>query len=272
MGRAAVIKKAARIAADVIVYLFVVICIISVILTIATKKDKDGTAVLFGYQMRFVKTASMEKCDITYDKIKEYDIKDIKKNSLLFIETVPEDDAEAFQWFSDLRIGDVLTFKYVYGLKQETITHRITAKEPTYDASGNITGYVIDLMGDNRNSDDGTLYQQIDTSTNDTAYNYIVGKVVAQNYFFGLVSSALKSVLGLILLIMVPCAVIIILEVIRVVNVINKSKKEEAENALRARQDEIDELKRKLSSLEDSKASKSPDLGAQNASAEGSDK
>ena len=225
MDRTRTVKKIAKIASDVIVYLFVAICIFSVVLTIATKKDSDGTAVLFGYQLRFVKTQSMEKCDITYDQIKNYDIKDIKKNSLLFIETVPEDEDEAFRWFTDLRIGDVLTFKYVYGLKQETITHRITKIDPTYDSTGAVKGYIIDLMGDNRNADDGTLYQQIDTSTNDTAYNYIIGKVVSQNYLLGLISSALKSVVGLILIIMVPCAIIIILEVIRVVNVINKDKR-----------------------------------------------
>ena len=253
MDKKALGKRILSILGDVVLFLFIAICLFVVVITIVSKKDVDGTANVFGHQLRFVKTASMEKCDLTYDEIKQYKIKDIPINSLLFIETVPIDnDAKALEWYSNVRVGDVLTIKYVYDFKQETITHRVTAIEEHKNESGILDGYHITLMGDNRTGDNETLTQEIYTY-HENDLNHVVGKVVSQNYFLGLVAAALKSPLGLILIIMVPCAIIIITEVARVVNIINADKREKTEREKREKQQEIDDLKEKLRQLEEAK-------------------
>ena len=51
----------------------------------------------------------------------------------------------------NVKVGDVLTFRYVYAT-QVTITHRITSI--TEEANGE---FIIELAGDNKNSEDGQL-------------------------------------------------------------------------------------------------------------------
>ena len=252
MDKRALFKRIAAILGDVLLFAFIGICCFVVVLTIVSKKDVDGTATIFGYQLRFVKTASMEKCDATYDEIKQYDIKDIPINSLLFIETVPKDEAQALQWYSEIKVGDVLTFKYVYDYKQETITHRVTDINEYYDGDGVLLGYDITLRGDNIPEGTNAQEQYIYTYEPE-ALNYVVGKVVSQNRFLGLLAAALKTPLGLILVVMVPCSVIIITEVVRVVNLLNADKKEKAEREKSEKQKEIDDLKERLRQLEEAK-------------------
>ena len=252
MDKKALFKRIAAILGDVLLFAFIGICCFVVVLTIVSKKDVDGTATIFGYQLRFVKTASMEKCDATYDEIKQYAIKDIPTNSLLFIETVPKDEAQALEWYSEIKVGDVLTFKYVYDYKQETITHRVTDIKEYYDGDGVLLGYDITLRGDNIPEGTNAQEQYIFTYEPE-ALNYVIGKVVSQNRFLGLLAAALKTPLGLILVVMVPCSIIIITEVVRVVNLLNADKKEKAEREKSEKQKEIDDLKEKLRQLEEAK-------------------
>ena len=86
-------KKVWSIVSNVLLYLFIAICLIGVILTITAKKDEDGTATIFGMQMRLVISPSMEKCDAT--DVSDFEIKDIPVNSMVFIEVVPTDPTEA---------------------------------------------------------------------------------------------------------------------------------------------------------------------------------
>ncbi|MBR5140666.1 MAG: S26 family signal peptidase, partial [Clostridia bacterium] len=151
------IKKIVKIAANILLYLFIAVCIFSVILTISSKKDIDGTATIFGTQMRSVLTSSMEKCDAT--DVSGFEIKDIPAGSMIFVDVVPEDPEKAQEWYADLKVGDVLTFKYVY-VRQETITHRIVDIQPNQDG-----GYTINLEGDNKGTDSATLAQTINTAT-----------------------------------------------------------------------------------------------------------
>ena len=64
-------------------------------LTITAKKDKDGTATILGTQMRLVTTSSMEKSPAT--DVSGFKVKHIPVNSMVFIDVVPEDPAEAGQ-------------------------------------------------------------------------------------------------------------------------------------------------------------------------------
>lgn len=235
-------KKAAKIILDVILYLFLAVCLFGVIVTIASKKDADGTANIFGRQVRFVQSSSMEKCDQT--DVSDFKIKDIPVKSLVFIKTVPKDDDKAAEWYASLKVGDVLTFKYVYG-KQETITHRIVDISPKEDGSG----YIITLEGDNKAADGGNLTQTIDTSLTDSP-NYIIGKVTATSYFLGLFAYALKTPVGIVCIIIIPCFIVIAFEVIRIVSVIHADKNKADKEKEEAQKNELEELKRKLAALE----------------------
>lgn len=235
-------KKAVKIVLDVILYLFLAVCLFGVIVTIASKKDADGTANIFGRQVRFVQSSSMEKCDQT--DVSDFKIKDIPVKSLVFIKTVPKDDDKAAEWYASLKAGDVLTFKYVYG-KQETITHRIVDISPKEDGSG----YIITLEGDNKAADGGNLTQTIDTSLTDSP-NYVIGKVTATSYFLGLFAYALKTPVGIVCIIIIPCFIVIAFEVIRIVSVIHDDKNKADKEKEEAQKNELEELKRKLAALE----------------------
>ena len=249
MEKKELIKKIGKIAGNVVLYAFIVIALIGVLLTITAKKDADGTATIFGRQMRFVLSPSMEKCEDT--DVSNFEIKDIPTKSVIFIEVVPDDPAEAEQWYADLKVGDVLTFKYVY-VTQETITHRITRIEPKADG-----GYLIDLEGDNKAAESETLMQTIDTSEVNSP-NYIIGKVVGLNYPLGLFVNLLKEPAILICFVILPSVAIIIFEIIRLVGLFGAEKKQKEQEEKEKQQSELDELRRRLAQLEAEKSGEAP--------------
>ena len=159
---------------------------------------------------------------------------------------MPTDPAEADAWYRSIKVGDVLTFRYVY-TSQLTITHRvvgITEKETG--------GFIIELEGDNKDSDSKLLRQVIDTSE-PNALNYVIGKVTGQAYLFGLFLTILKQPVGLICIIIIPCFLIILLEVIKIISVVNAEKKKRAQEETQKKDDELEELRRRLAELESSK-------------------
>jgi hypothetical protein len=245
MDKKQVLKKTLKITGDVLLYAFVIICLFSVLLTITAKKDPDGTATIFGRQMRYVQTASMEKCDET--DVSKFEIKDIPVNSMIFIEAVPKNAEEAAAWYSDLKVGDVLTFKYVY-LRQETITHRIIAIEEK--ATG---GYIIKLAGDNKSENSENLVQVIDTS-DANSMNYVIGKVTSTNYLFGLFITTLKHPAGIVCLIIMPAFAIMLFEIYKVMKLINADKKSKENAERQAQKNELEELRRRLAELEANKS------------------
>lgn len=234
-------KKIAKIVGNVLFYAVILITLAGVLLTITAKKDADGTATVFGMQMRFVLSPSMEKNDAT--DVSNFEIQDIPTKSVIFVEVVPDDPKEAEKWYSELAVGDVLTFKYVY-VTQETITHRITSIEPKETG-----GYIIELEGDNKSENSDTLSQTIDTSKTDSP-NYVIGKVVGQNYPLGLFVNLLKNPAVLICGVILPAVGIIIYEVIKLTNLFGAEKKKKEEEEKEKQKSELDELRRKLAELE----------------------
>lgn len=214
---------------------------------------------LFGYEMRLVVSPSMEKCDET--DVSGYEIKDIPVNSLVFIETVPEDEEESRDWYAALKVGDVLTFRYVY-TTQETITHRIVEIEANENG-----GYTIVLEGDNKNSETGALQQVIDTSQTDSP-NYVIGKVTGKSVALGYLITAVQSPWGLIFIVIIPCLIIIVIEIIRIAGVLSQKKKEAAKAEQQKKDEEIEELKRRLAAVE-SAANEGSQTAAGNVPAEG---
>ena len=235
------IKKIGKIVLNVFLYIFLAICIFSVFLTVLSKRDSDGAAEIFGYQMRVVTSESMAKCEHT--DVSSYEIKDIPLRSMVFIKVMPDDAAKADEWYRDLKVGDVLTFRYVYG-KQVTITHRVTSI--TEKETG---GFVIELAGDNKDADNGQLYQTIDTSVPNNT-NYVIGKVVGQAYLFGVIMSYLMQPIGIVLAIILPCLIIMMLEVIKIAKVLSSDKKMKDEEEKAQKDNELEELRRRLAELE----------------------
>ncbi len=231
------LKKALKIAGDVLVLLVIAFAMFVLVVTISAKKDSDGTDTVFGRQLRFVQSDSMAACSQT--DVSGYKIKSIPVKSCVFVEVAPESDTEKNAWYGSLKVGDVLTFKYVY-TKQETITHRIV--EIREKETG---GFIIILEGDNKNSDSKLLRQEIDTSLADSP-NYVIGKVTGQSYFIGLLVYALKTPVGIVCLIIIPCMVIIAFEVLRLVKLFGKEKKAQLQEQQEKQANEIEELKRQL--------------------------
>lgn len=249
MEKTQIVKKVGKIAANILLYVFIAVCLFSVILTISSKKDADGTATIFGVQMRSVLSPSMEKCDAT--DVSGYEIKDIPTGSMVFIEVVPEDPEEAAQWYANLKIGDVLTFKYVY-VKQETITHRITGIRQNADG-----GYTIRLEGDNKNSDSDTLTQTINTSEKNSP-NYVIGKVTGQSYLLGLFVKTMKSPVGLICIVIIPSLIIVILEILKIIKLLGADKRKKEQEEKERTANELDELRRRLAEYEAGKPTETP--------------
>lgn len=234
-------KKIVRIILDVLLYVFLAICLFIVIITVSSKRSPDGASRIFGYEMRVVVSDSM--AESKYTDVSKYEIGSIPIESAVFIETVPEDPSEANEWYKSIKKGDVLTFRYVYGT-QRTITHRVTSiKEKP---SG---GFEIMLTGDNKTSEEGQLTQMIDTSEANSP-NYIIGKVVGTSYAVGKVLTFLKNPAVIIFLIIVPCLGIVLFEIVKIIKVFGADKKLRDKEEKEKQQSELDELRRKLAELE----------------------
>ncbi len=250
MSKKETVKKVISIVSNVLMYVFLALCLFMVVVSVAAKKDpnrgkySDGAVTVFGHQMLFVKSDSMEKNE--YFDAEDYKIKDIPVKSMVFVEVCPDNEAEFNEWCDELEIGDVLTFRYYY-TSQVTITHRI--KDIEEQETG---GYKITLEGDNRSSPDSVGEQILytDRQFNDDNYNYVIGKVVGQSYLLGLLIYASKQPLGIVLLIILPCVIIIVLEVIRIVSTLNAEKAEKVKVAQQAQEDEIEKLKQQLAQLQ----------------------
>ena len=191
--------------------------------------------------MRVVTSDSMAECELT--NVSDYEIKDIPLGSMVFIQLVPEDKAEADEWYRSLKVGDVLTFKYVYST-QVTITHRIVSIDEKETG-----GFLIELAGDNKNSENSQLYQVIDTSLAGST-NYVIGKVTGQSLAFGSVVSALKEPLVIVFVIIVPCVAIVLYEIIKLVRVFGSERKKQEQAEREKKDKELEELRSKIAELE----------------------
>ena len=237
-------NKIGNIIGNVVMYIFLAICIFAIILTVFSEKDVDGASEIFGYQMRVVTSDSMGKSE--YTDVSGYKIKSIPINSMVFVKMLPEDAVEKEEWYDGIEIGDVITFRYLYS-SQVTITHRVVDKVANGEG-----GWIFYLEGDNKNSDSDLLKQVINTSETNSP-NFIIGEVVGQNYLFGLFLSILKKPIGTICIVIIPCFIIILLEVLKIVGVVNADKKKREQDEMAKKDEELEALRRKLAELEANK-------------------
>ena len=252
----AIVKKVLKITGNVLVYLLMAIAIFVLVISITSKKDSDGTATVFGYQLRFVQSDSMEECELT--DVSKFEIKSIRVKSCVFVDVAPESEEEKAEWYKSLKVGDVLTFKYVY-VKQETITHRIVGFSE--DRS------LIYLEGDNKDSDGDTLTQVIDVTAVATP-NYVIGKVIGQSYLLGMFMRVINSPVGLICVVIIPSVLIILWEVLKIIRVLGADKRRAQEEEAARQQEEIEALKRRLEELEGKPTPEAPAADASGAQSE----
>lgn len=239
-------KKIGSVVINTLLCLFLAICIFTVFLTIFSKRSSDGAAEIFGYQMRVVTSDSMAKSEHT--DVSNFEIKDIPIRSMVFVQVKPEEPAEAVEWYRSLKVGDVLTFRYVYAT-QVTITHRITSI--TEKANGE---FIIELAGDNKNSEDGQLIQVIDTSIPNNT-NFVIGKVTGQAYLLGVIMSFLMQPIGIIFIVIIPCFIIMVVEIVKLTKALTADKKSKAKKEAAEKDRELEELRRRLAELEKEKGS-----------------
>lgn len=258
MDKKQMLKKTGSILLNVIMYVFLIVALFAVIMSISAKKGEDGTATMFGHQLRFVQSDSMGKSQHT--DVSKYKIKSIPVKSLIFVEVKPESGAAEDAWYDSLKVGDVLTFRYKY-VKQETITHRITEIEELE------SGYKITLKGDNKTTENSNVIEQViytdPTEADDpdgARFNYVIGKVVGQSYPLGLLIGVLKGPVGIVFIVILPSLLIIVFEVIKIVRVFGEEKRKKAENEKQQQKDtisaqasELEELKKRLAELEQGK-------------------
>ncbi len=232
---------------NIFTYVFLAISLMMLVLTITSKKDIDGATSIFGYQIRIVVSESMARSNKTFNTIKKYPIKSIPVKSVVLIKTIPNKEEKKDKFIDNIKIGDVLTFKYVIGSKQEIITHRVINLTDQKD------GLFVELKGDNvsDNSLINTTSQIIDVG-DENSPNYIIGKVVAKSHLLGIVLYSLKQPLGMALLIIIPSIIIMVVEIIKITSYIYSIKKKKAENELTSKELELQELKLKLQKLEKS--------------------
>ena len=234
-------KRVLSIIGNVFLWLFLALCLVMLIFSIVAKRSDDGAVNIFGHEMRLVLSGSMERNDET--DVSGFDIKDIPTKSLVITEVVPEDDEEANEWYGKLKVGDVLTFRYLT-TSQETITHRITAIEKlTY-------GYMITLRGDNVTQDETGQVIYTDDRMNPQPANHVLGKVVHVSVVLGNIIYILQQPIGIALVIIVPAAIIIIFQIVRIVTVIGGEKRKKTEAKQAEQESEIEALKRRLAEME----------------------
>ena len=233
-------KKMSGTLFNVVLYVFLAVCVLSVFLTVFSKKD-DGATEVGGYQLRIVTSDSMAACELT--DVSAFEIKDIPIRTMVFVEVMPDDPTEADVWYRALKVGDVLTFRYVYST-QVTITHRITSI--TEKETG---GFIIELAGDNKTSEDGQLKQVIDTSLPYNT-NYVIGKVTGTSYLFGVVMSFLMKPISIVLIVILPCFAIIMLEVIKIMRMLSADKRKKEIAKREEIEGELEELRNRLAQLQ----------------------
>lgn len=233
-------KKISLTVANGLVFLFLIVCVLTVLFVLLGRNERDGGVEVFGYRLLIVTTDSMAESEET--DVSGYEIGSLPSKTLIFVKTVPEDREEAKAFYEGLREGDVLTFRYVY-TNQITITHRLIDKEPKDG------GYILTLMGDNKSSQTHLSTQTIDT-TEFNSMNYVIGKVTGSSFLLGSILSFLKTPLALVLFIILPCLAIMIHEIVKLVRLAGAEKREREEKERAAKEEEILALRQKIAALE----------------------
>lgn len=140
---------------------------------------------------------------------RDYDISSIPTGSLILIRDVPSDSD---QFYSSLKVGDVLTFDYEHPVSHElmVVTHRIIG----ITESGGV--YTYTLKGDSIADDPTNGSEQVVTSDSGD----IIGKVVGVSHWLGVLAMFVSTWTGKVCLILIPCLILIASEVRNIVRIL----------------------------------------------------
>lgn len=218
------------------VYTLMALSILLLCFVIVSKKNQEKDVSIFGYQVRMVISESMDHSTMSQEEISKIptgNIPSLPLKSMIFIQTI--DEKHPNEWYESLKVGDVITFKYVY-MKQETITHRLIDKKKVED------GFILTFAGDNQSIQGEVAKQIIDTRETDSP-NYVIGKVVYKNVFLGKLFYLFNQPIGIGCILILPSIIIIILEIMKIMNAFHDIKKNQQE-------DEINLLKKRIETLQ----------------------
>ena len=259
--------KIVNIILDVLFVAFAVFAITAIIFRSTTSNNKNGRSIN-GTQLRTVQTGSMaENNHIDPETYKTYEIKTLPINTLISIKEVTEKNSDKF--YSDLKVGDVVTFVYYTTINnkkgQYVFTHRLTAKDEVTD------GYRLTLMGDAEKPSGGVQIVYTNPTTAEQSFSYVIGKVTWSNHPVGEVVSFVKSRNGILFLVVLPCSLLFIYEIGKIIYLINKDKKAkkqlkmaETETQLNSSQAEIEALKAQLAALQNKEEQGKADIDGHN--------
>ena len=162
-----------------------------------------GSLDFGGTEAKIVVSGSMD------GEPRDYDIRTIPTGSLILIRDVPSDSD---QFYSSLKVGDVLTFDYEHPVSHEkmVVTHRIVG----ISESGGV--YTYTLKGDSIADDPTNGSEQVVTSDSGD----VIGKVVGVSHWLGVLAVFVSTWTGRLCLILIPCIVLIASEVRNIVRIL----------------------------------------------------
>ena len=255
-------KSKFRRALSITGYIFLFLLLILDVLLIIGKlnSSSNGVSNFFGTEIYTVLTGSMEGSDEFYAEHPEYTIKSCPVDSAIFVKRAPEPihdgDSEDLKitkqaaiddYYSQLEVGDVLTFVYQHG-RSFIITHRIIDIQVTDGV------YYFTLRGDNPTGDK-TITASSPTQQVQSDSGLVIGKVTAVNVPLGnFIVHFLNNKVAFGLTILIPAGALFIYEIIRIVLLLTEDKREKKTLELQAKEEEknalIEELRKKVEALE----------------------
>ena len=193
-AKKAKIKKIAGIAANVLLWIFVVISMLITILVFSAQGSKDGVPALFGKSLITIETPSMEDT---------YSVGDLVFMSKL-------DDAQK----AELKVDDIITYRAPIDINNDGVvgdinTHRIHSIDHS-------TGVIV-TIGDN------TLLPDNEGDDSYTSHvNDVIGKCTEKGKLAGVgnVIKFLRSSLGFFLCIVLPLILFFIYELYRFISLL----------------------------------------------------
>jgi hypothetical protein len=248
-------RKGWTIAKNVLFY-----TVISFFLAVAVfgivNRVNGGTLTFGNDEVRIVLTGSMEKP--TYPdtaegkaeeqadeaKIATYPIGHIKTGSAVVIYKTPTDAAAAQKFYSELAVGDVITFNHAEtingGTQTVLISHRIIGK--SQDPSTQI--YTFITKGDANGAADSN------PPNSDPEYHEIVGKVTKVSYGWGSFLTFLTGKWGILTFVIIPCVLVAGYEIGKIITMLAADRKAKRALAAKNSEDKIAALQAQLAALQ----------------------
>lgn len=255
-------KNRAKHILSIVGYSFIMLLLVLDIFLLIGKfnSSSSGVSNFFGTEVYTVLTGSMEGSDEYYASHPEFEIRDCPIDSALFVERAPDviyegeseetkvqKQAVIDEYYSKLKVGDVITFIFQLN-KNYIITHRIIAVE------NNNGVYTFILRGDNPTGDKQiTTSSPTQTVTSDSGL--IIGKVTGVNVFLGkFIVHFLNNKVAFGCTVLIPAGALFVYEIIRIIYLLTAGKREAREAKIKAKDEEkqalIEELRKKVEALE----------------------